>query len=310
MNLFNYIFTNTLTIRWWMRRCALAIFGVSIIWIIIWTIFVDQWLDTDRVISLLNTSEVTAQIEKISSVLSGDQYITISAASGFVTNKTWVWFEDANSILEVSLDTSCEDWFTTSTKQWWLITNKSVCFNSKSKQQVVTWAQIMSGASYDDSWSNAELGDFIARYPSLGSVISGGIINITADTLQAIESDIKAMRQDPVLIWSLTEAISSISMMMLVPLWFVALFFAMVMTIVLLVWLIIYSLITRAIAGIMKYDITFEQAFSLSWLPWLLIKIWWSLIWLDWAIRVLLWIIMIVWIIYYHKQQQTPTTSE
>jgi len=307
MNLLNCIFTNTLSVRWWIWRCAVVLFGLSVIWLIVWSIFAHRWLDTDRVMSLLSKPAVTTQIDKISDALSGDQYISISAASGFVTNKTWVWFEDTTSILEVSLDGNCEDWFSNNSKKWWLITNKALCVRDTSKQQVLTRAQIMSGLvseSWDDNSINPEFASLMARYPSLGWLMTGGVITITADTLQAVELDVQAMRQDPTIIWPLTDFIATFSVMMVLPLLFMTLLFAVIATLVLFVWCAIYTLITRAIAGIMKYDVTFEQAFSISWLPWMIIKIWWSLVWLDWYVRVLVWIGLIMALVYHHRNQK------
>ncbi len=306
MKLINYLFTNRLSIRWWMRRCALILFGLSVIWLIAWSLFVNQWLTTDRVTSLLSKPEVVTQIDRISTFLSGDQYITVSEASWFVTNKTGVWFEDTRSVLEVKLDSNCEDWFTSNgAKQWALITNKSLCFNGNNKQQVVTWAQIMSGVNNGSGIQDPETVSFLARYPSLSQVLSGDVITITTDTLQWLETTIKAMTQDTQIISVIVEGISTVATIMLVPLWFIAVFFAIVMTIMLFIWLIIYSLITRAIAGIMKYDIDFEQAFALSWLPWIVVKIAGTMVWFDWYLRILIWIIIVIGLIYYYKNNKT-----
>lgn len=303
MKLINYIFHNKLSIRWWMWRCALAVFGLSIIWLIVWSIWINQWLTADRVSSLLSRPEVVGQIDKISDFLSGDQYIQISEASGFVTNKTGVRMQSSNSIIEVDLDASCEDWFSATSKKWVLLTNRSICVRDTSKQQVVTRSQIMSGMTNSTGMHNTEVSDFIARYPSLSQTISGGVIMITTDTLQQIETDINTLAQDPQVVDAMVGWISTVAMMMLIPLWLMAIFFSIVMTIILFIWLVMYSLITRAIAGIMSYDISFEQAFSLSRLPWIVVKVWWSLAWLDWAPRVIAWIIIIVGLIYWYRQQ-------
>lgn len=310
MKLLHYIFHNKLSIRWWMRRCAVTVFGLSIIWLIVWSVWVNQWLTTDRVSSLLSRPEVTQQIDTISDFLSGDQYIQISEASGFVTNKTGVRMQSSDSIIEVKLDGSCEDWFSTNSKKWALLTNRSICIRDTSKQQVVTRAQIMSGVSNATGMQDAEISGFIARYPSLGQMMSGGVVMITSATLQQIETDIKTITQDPQVMDAMLDWVSTVAMMMLIPLWLMAIFFTIVMTIILFVWLVIYSLIARAIAGIMSYDISFEEAFSLSRLPWIVVKVWWSLAWLDWAPRVILWIIIIASMIYYHKQSQHDTKSE
>ena len=305
MKLINYLFTNKLSIRWWMRRCALVLFGLSVIWLIAWSLFVNQWLTTDRVTSLLSKPEVVMQIDKISNFLSGDQYIQISEASWFVTNKTGVWFDQSNSKIEVVLDGNCEDWFTSNGgKQWALITNKSLCFNGNNKQQVVTWAQIMSGITNNTGIQDKEVVSFLARYPSLSQVMSGGVITITTDTLQWLETSVKAMTQDTQIISMIVEGISTVAMMMLIPLWFMTIFFVIIMTIVLFIWLIIYSLITRAVAGIMKYDINFEQAFALSWLPWIIIKIAGSIAWLDRYLRMIVWVIIIIGLLYNHKDRK------
>jgi hypothetical protein len=244
------------------------------------------------------------QIDKISNFLSGNQYIQISEASWFVTNKTGVWFEESDVILEVNLDGSCENWFTSNSKKWALITNQSLCFRDTSKQQVVTWAQIMSGVTNNSGTQDTEIAQFLIKYPSLGQIVSWGVVTINQQRLTWVESDVKAMTQDRQIIDALVDWVSSITTMMLIPLWFMTIFFALIITIVLFIWLVIYSLIARAIAGIMKYDIDFEQAFSLSWLPWILVKVVGTMAGFDWYLRILIWIIIVVGLIYYYKQNK------
>jgi hypothetical protein len=89
-----------------------------------------------------------------------------------VTNKIGIWFEEDDAILEIKLDGSCENWFTTNNKKGALITNQSICFRDTSKQQVVTWAQIMSGVTNSSGTQDAEISQFFTKYPSLGQMLS------------------------------------------------------------------------------------------------------------------------------------------
>jgi hypothetical protein len=59
-----------------------------------------------------------------------------------------------------------------------------LCLNGNNKQQVVTWVQIMSGVNNITGTQDPEIAQFLSKYPSLGQVLSGGMIMITADTLQ------------------------------------------------------------------------------------------------------------------------------
>jgi hypothetical protein len=102
---------------------------------------------------------------------------------------------------------------------------------------------------------------------------------------------------------TITDAIWWLTWFMVIPLLIFSVFGVVIATIALFVWLTIYTLITRAIAGIMSYDISFEQAFSISWLPWMIVKIIGTWAWLNWALRVLLWIIVMWGLIYYYKRQ-------
>ena len=303
MKFINYLFTNKLSIRWRMWRCVLIIFGLSVIWLIVWLIFANQWLTTDRIIWQLNKPEVISQINKISQLLSWDQYIQISEVSWFITNKTGIRFDQSNAKVEVNLSGNCENWFTSNdNKQWALITNKSLCFNWNNKKQIITWAQIMSGITSNTGMQNNEITNFLARYQSFGQILSWGVITIDQQKLIWLTSDIKIITQDKQIIDILIRWIHNIATIMLIPLWLIAIFFATVMTIILFIWLIIYSLIARAIAGIMKYDIDFNQAFALSWLPWMVIRVLGIVIWFNWYIGILVWIIIVTRIIYYHNQ--------
>ena len=303
MKFINYLFTNKLSIRWRMRRCTLIIFGLSVIWLIVWLIFANQRLTTDRIIWQLNKPEVISQINKISQLLSWDQYIQISEVSWFITNKTGIRFDQSNAKVEINLSGNCENWLTSNdNKQWALITNKSLCFNWNNKKQIITWTQIMSGITSNTGIQNNEIVNFLTRYQSFGQILSWGVMTIDQQKLTWLTSDIKMATQDKQIIDILIRWIHNIATIMLIPLWLITIFFATIITIILFIWLIIYSLIARAIAGIMKYDIDFNQAFALSWLPWMVIRVLGIVIWFNWYIGILVWIIIVTRIIYYHNQ--------
>ena len=292
MKLLSYIFTNTLTTWKFYWKLFLIIFIPVFVAGIAGIFWFRSLTNTTQFTQFLSGANFQSGLSDFK-LLKTDEFISLSS-TWFQTNKSGMLFEDGNFLIQSITTWTCEDAFSTSSKDGLMITPNAVCIRNNNKQQIVTVAQILTArkslqvdlAKMDDG----KVAQILAPYTGINSLIQWDTLYIDANVLQLIlTQEIPQLLNDPTIQTGILKLVKMVSLIAILPF---AIFLIVVVAFVVLIYLLtfmLYSLFTQFIYYCMKKPISFKRAFSISWIPYLFIiivtdwlfsiyRVWWTLL--------------------------------
>jgi uncharacterized membrane protein len=248
----------------------------------------------DHTQQLLQSSGVYETIEQINFLNTGE-YMLISAHSGLVTNKTGTIISttDWEIVIDPSLD--CESRFVTAHNWGFALTQKALCVYTNTQQQIFTYEQLLSGIQSIDRWSGIWI-----QLTGITHLLSWDTLYIDTTVLGHVHQDLVYLTTNKQLAQSLVDTLQSFKGIFLGVLIVMVLIFAFFSTLYHVIVFILYSLLTWALAYILGMkDITLGRAFSLTWLPLLIIKMFALVLWFGIIVTSVCLLIVIGLIIHY-----------
>lgn len=298
MKLINYILNNKLSIWWFARRATIIWFILSLAWVWVLYFVANEFITPENITKSIQSKTFQNWLKELSFLETGE-YISIYPDEGLVTNKTGVIFSDSKSLIEINPEINCEDRFSTNYQNGLALSKNSLCARSNTKQQIFTYRQLLSWiADLELTW------EILWKMIWLQNTLSWWAIQFTPETISLLQNDINNLWNNQEFLTKIVEVVLMIKNYMLIPAiiwWF---FFAIWFGVYQTISFILYSILVLFIASIMKKkDIDFNKAFSIVWLPLVVIKLLSRFLWFWFLITSLL-VIIIIWGIFYFTQKQ------
>lgn len=308
MKLLSYIFTNKLT-KW------------GFFWRLFLIIFVPLLLASIAGIFWFRSAATPAHLSKLLSgadyqrgltdlqLLKNDEFISLSA-SGIQTNKSGVFFEDGAFLVQSLPEGTCEEAFNLSPKDGLTLTPNAVCIRNNNKQQVVTATQILairkSIQQNLEQMNDGQVAQILAPYTGLNNLIQGDTLYIDATGLQVLlTQEVPQLLNDPSFQTKVLSLAKTISLIAIIPLAIALMFIVAFIVFVYLCIFMLYTYLTQLLFYIMKPRISYNRAFSITWLPYTFITILADWIFsMNWIVGTLLYVVLMIILIKIYKNKK------